>query len=223
MGEARVLGAIALTFALAALAVVLGATALLLIGRTAGRTTGRVPAAIGLIVGLTSGVIQGSAVFGAVSLWSGLRTLRPYAEAVIAGAEQGRMNDVRGALSAASASALSDERAAAFGEALRASCGRVRAVEAPLMELMQRSREVMQEVTPGGRAFDLGLTPRPVMIRMERCDMLAYVVVDQVAAEQRIVAVSDVLVLLPDGRGAVLMENGPATSLARALGVAIRN
>ncbi|MBL0926678.1 MAG: hypothetical protein IBJ11_03370 [Phycisphaerales bacterium] len=223
LGFPAALAAIVVLPVLGLTAAVLGFTSLSIVRRSGGRVIGRVPALIGLFLGLTSAIIQGAFALSVLRVYFDLRNAAaPAVSRMVYAADRGDLSGLRATLSEKASADLTDARAAEFGAALRREAGTIAGAEVRLGTLI-RTFEAGRRAARSGSVQPLaeGVLPKPVEIVGDRATLLAYVIVDQDALKKEQVKVADLLVVLPDGRGLTLMNDGPASSAAESLNLKI--
>lgn len=190
------------------------------IRRSGGVLGGRPIALVGLFVGLSGGILQGAAALSALGSAIAVRqNLAPVVEAfMLAGARQDR-TATRAALGEMVSRHLGDERLDWFFAQLDERLGAPTGAGFGLGVMIRAANE-MSRATAGVPAGKTVIeNPKPMELRFARGSVIAYIIPDDdtMRAQQR-VALSDILVMLPDGRTLPLRAEGPAAALAKRLG-----
>lgn len=223
-------GAMALVLVLPAVglaAAVLGWIGLRSVGRSGGMVVGRPLAMAGLFLGLISAVIQGSVVLGALRTVQDVRnTLVPHADRFVRDVQRGAMGEARDQLSVGANSALTDEALALFARRMEEAGGVFAGADLRIVTMLNMAAEFRKRAAETaqrtGDSVALGADARPVQLEFASGTALAYFFLDEDALGQREVKFTDALVLMPgDGGAVVLLAQGPASRLARAIGIVV--
>lgn len=203
---------------------VMGGLALRKIRRSGGMIGGRPLATIGLFVGLGSGVLQTAFLVSAMAtVWPIRTVLAPATGEFLMHLGSGQFDAARPRLDQAARTALDDKALKRFIQTLEQACGPFQSANFGL-DVFIESRRRLQEaaargVVPG--AATPANVPKPVGLTFANTRAVAYVFVDQQAIQRGTVLMTDILVLLPDGRAVALGSGGEAAQAAQALGIAL--
>ena len=193
--------------------------------RSAGVPLVRGPAAFGILIGIASAVLQGSVAVGALMAYVPVKKMVvPVVTGMVTEVEAGRperaldavLESSRSVIGAARVEALVLAATDVVGEPMRASVG---------MDIIVRSRRVFAEAAGrgGGQGAvpDLGLQVKAVELVGPRGRLVMYLVLDEASLTKDKVRIADAMVVLGDGRCAVLLPDGRMRELARYLGLAV--
>lgn len=201
---------------------IMGGLALRMIRRSGGAIGGRPLATIGLFVGLASGVLQTAFLVSAMAtIWPIKTALAPATDVFLSNLGSGQFDVARPQLDMAARTGLDDTALKLFIQTLEQECGPYQYANFGI-DIFVDSRRRLQEAAERGAVPGAAIptnTPKPVGLKFANTRAIAYVFVDQDAIKRGTVLVSDMLVLLPDGRGVTLMSGGDAAQTALALGI----
>lgn len=205
---------------LGVVAALLGIGAMIGISTSMGRVTGQGMAMTGVILGLVCTVLWGAVFVGAAGIYKVydqrmVGATNDFLREVLAG----DVNAARGLLGPSAAQNTTDEDIAAFARAMADLYGARVGPPSDFFDLLTAFGEAMQ-----GRAKlsapDSSVPFVPMPIRFDGGTALVVACFDQGAfGNNQTFILLDVLVLMQDGRGLTLRENGPATTLAQDMGV----
>ncbi|MEO1128277.1 MAG: DUF4190 domain-containing protein [Planctomycetota bacterium] len=215
-------GAIAVLPLFGIAAIILGGIAL---AKTPGdgirRTRG--PAGAGLILGIIATVLQGSAVAGALLRFFPVKNLiAPIVQEMAFDVEAGRTEEARDQLAEYVRSNVPPERIEAFFDVAAQAVGTFDRTEVTLFGTFVRSSRAFRDA-PGGTAPPPHITPFPVELVGDSGRTLLWIMLDDAALEKEQVLVTDMILLLPNDRCAVLLPEAQLAQLAAAVGWQIVN
>ena len=204
---------------LSVIAMFLGLAAYLGISGSHGRVTGKGLAGAAMILGLIVTVIWGALFVGfggALSMYQ--RNMMGNAASFITYANDNDIPNARALLAPSADGNLTDAEIAAFATALRAQIGDYQGPPQGLMSLVAEFAAAM-----GGRADRIQPTTQvpfvPVPLTGDRGAAVALVCFDQTAfGASQSFEITDIVVLLDDGRVMTLRATGPGLNLAQDMG-----
>lgn len=199
---------------------ILGYLGIRQIGRSNSDVVGRGPAIFAIFVGLMAGVLQSVFVGAAVVVFTDTRTkLAPHALMLLQDIEHGRLDSARTHIGHAVSPLLSDEQLKSFQSTLEHEIGPLRDATLSL-GAFQKVRELERNIAQrGGTGAQTGVPARPVELVSDTHRVLAYVWIDNDAAKNNQIKITDMIVILPGNRALLLRDGADSAKLASALGL----
>lgn len=190
------------------------------IGRGGGMIVGKPLAFVGLMVGLIAAILQGAAALSALgSAWAVKANLVPVVEGFMLAHERGDRTAMRASLGETVGRHLDDARIDWFFGQLDSRLGAPRRAQFDLGVMVRAATQLQQvaaNAAPGKTVIE---NPKPMELVFERGVTLTFVMPDDEAMRaQNRIAISDMLVMLPDSSVLTLRLDGPATALSHRFG-----
>ncbi len=206
---------------LGVISIVLGASSLILIGRSNGRLTGRGAAIAGLIVGIMTAVIWGAVGAGLMQAQRYYITqMVPPAETIFSSVETRDIATFRTTLNHDATNDLNDARIEEFMSAFEREFGGYVGVATDWGTLIDSFKETFsnsQNQQGGGHVQVNNATPVPVGVIGKSKSRVVFMVFDESSLGGTQPYVADVMVLLDGERFFTLREDGPAARLGMVM------
>ncbi len=194
------------------------------IGRGGGTIAGKPIALVGLFVGLGAATLQGAAALSAFgSAWAVKTELVPLVEEFMLAHARDDRAAMRAALGETVSRHLDDQRIDWVFAQLDASLGPTKHARFNLAVMLHAAAKLQNAAANAATRTTVIENPKPIELVFERGVALAFVIPDdeEIRTRKR-VAISDMLIMLPDSSVLTLRLNGPATALANRLGWRVR-
>ena len=208
---------------LGVISIVLGASSLLLIGRSNGRLTGRGAAIAGLIVGIMTTVIWGAVGAGTLQGWTFYqKQMIPVGETAMLAVNQNDIAAMRGLLNATADSDLTDEQILVFMDVCEQEMGTINGAArdpgAILSSFIETVRRSQGNNSGGGGSFDEPITPAPMGIEASGGNFFVWFLFDKTTLSgQSDPKLVDIMVM-QDGRyGFTLRDDGPGRDMGNMM------
>ena len=208
---------------LGVLSIVMGASSLLLIGRSNGRLTGKAAAIGGLIVGIMTTVIWGAVGSGVLQGWTFYtKQMVPVGEAAMVAAQSDDVAGMRALLNAKADADLTDDQIRTFMEAGVAEMGTIQGASSDFGTIWESFIETYQRSQGGNQGgsghFNEEAVPVPVGISTSRGMYIVWVLFDAESLKgEQDRKIADLLVMQDGKRGFTLRDDGPGRDMGDAM------
>jgi len=208
---------------LGVLSIVLGASSMLLIGRSNGRLTGKTAAIAGLIVGIMTTVIWGAIGAGGLQTWTFYtKQMVPIGDSAMQAAETGDVPALRGLLNSKADGDLTDDQIRTFLTACSEQMGTIQGASSNFGTLFESFGETYKRSrggnSGGGSQFTENVAPVPMSIEASNGLYIIWCLFDESTlgggGQPKL---ADLLVMRTGMDGFTLRENGSGREMGYAM------